>query len=141
MKLFLSFTALLHAIADDRVSTTDLDTGLFYFGCTRAHALNPGAHGEHDERTSLKERGAVAHEKLLRALEKAEVENRCRWFKPEAVGRPYALLNELLRANGVPELTLPSDIEGLGERDGYAYPTVARMAEASGSPIEVHFEG
>jgi hypothetical protein len=137
MRLFLSFSGLLHAIAHDEVSQADLDTGLFFFGCTRSHALNPGGAGEFDERT--KDEGGASHEKLVRALERAELENRCRWHKPRAHFPPYSLLNELLCANGFPQLTLPPDIEELGEVEGYAYPAVARMVEAAGSPVEVHF--
>ena len=138
MKLFLSFTGLLRAIAQEEVTQADLDAGLFYFGCARSHALNPGGAGEYDERINLA-KGAQAHEKLVRALERAESENRCRWLKPDNTSRSYSLLNELLCANGLPQLTLPPEVQELGEADGYGYPAVRRIIEAMGSPVEVHY--
>lgn len=45
-KLFISFAGTMHALKSGRVAVGDLDTGLFVFGCTRDHALTPGASGE-----------------------------------------------------------------------------------------------
>ena len=50
-KLFLSFSSLLTFIAEDKVTVEDLRSGFFLFGCTRGHAIDPGAQGEADERT------------------------------------------------------------------------------------------
>ena len=139
MKLFVSFTTLLGAIAGNAVSQEDLDTGLFYFGCVRSHAFTPGAEAEFDERVSLKERGAPAHEKLIAALTKAEAEGRCRWHRPDNHTRlaPYTLLNELLEANGIEKLKF---VQEDFEPGHYCYPAVRdMMAQIQGPRAEVLF--
>ncbi|MBU1104377.1 hypothetical protein KJ664_00560, partial [Patescibacteria group bacterium] len=44
-KLFISFSGLLVALKSGKIPLSDLDTALFYFGCTRDHAYNPSKHG------------------------------------------------------------------------------------------------
>jgi hypothetical protein len=135
MKLFLSFTGLLRAIVCNEVSQDELDSGLFYFGCTRSHACKPGAAGEFDERTAYRENGLLAHEALLRALASAELAGRCRWHRlEEGVPLPaYPLLNELLLANGVPALTFPTELPD------YTYCGVRDRVREMGLPVEVQF--
>jgi hypothetical protein len=138
MKLFLSFTGLLHAIARDAVSDEDLNTGLFYFGCMREHAYAPGSGGEFDERVSLKEKGAPAHERLVQALAKAEAEGRCRWFRlePGVIHAPYTLLNELFMANGVPELSFDAEQDYVTD---WRYPAVRDLVGAQLTSLEAVF--
>ncbi len=45
--LFISFSGLLCALKSGKVSVKDLTHGLFYFGRTRAQALNPTDEGLH----------------------------------------------------------------------------------------------
>lgn len=138
MKLFLSFTGLLYAIAHNSVSEEDLNTGLFYFGCMRGHAYEPGAHGELDERVLLKEKGAPAYAKLVQALAKAESEGRCRWFRPEpgVLHAPYTLLNELLTTNGVAALQFDEEQDYV---QYWSYPAVRDLAAPQLSKVEVLF--
>ena len=42
-KLFISFTGLMYALKAGRITDDDLASGLFAFGCTRGHAITPGA--------------------------------------------------------------------------------------------------
>jgi hypothetical protein len=136
MKLFLSFTTILGVIARNEVTQEDLDTGLYYFGCVRSHAYHPDAEGERDERSWVKEGGVAAHEKLVKALERAEAEGRCRWHRPDAATRlaTYPTLNELLVANGV------SALKPKHEFEEYSYPAVRDyMAEIEGVQPEVVF--
>jgi len=101
-KLFVSFTALLRHMRDDLVTEKDLDRGLFYFGCTRDHAFNPGANGESNELSWIFKDDDVAtgtHQVLLRYVEKAEKNGRCIWREAKDMNS-YRALNDLLVANG-----------------------------------------
>jgi hypothetical protein len=134
MQLFLSFSGLLCAIVRNEVSQEELGTALFYFGCTRAHALNPGDVGEFDERITYRESGPIA-QGTLRALDKAELTGRCRGHRPDdGIALPaYPLVDELLVADGVPTLTLRTatpDYTYFGARD---------IVKEAGLPVEVHF--
>lgn len=140
MKLFVSFTRLLHAIAAESVSQEDLNTGLYFFGCVRSHAFDPAADGAFDERTALKEKGQPAHEKLVEALRRAEIEGRCRWHRPtDAPGHSaYAELDTLLTANGLKALSPPD--RRLDAEEYYCYPSVRDfMLEVNGPAVEVLF--
>lgn len=104
MKLFASFSGLLRALARNDISQDELDQGLYFFSCVRRHAFEPGFTGEFDERTSLGERGPAAHTQLVQALERAETEGRCAWYRP-TIGRrlnPYEQLSKLLQSRGLP---------------------------------------
>lgn len=101
-KLLLSFTGTLQAMASGALSVENLQTALFFFGCARQHALQPGASGEVDERKWFA--GAQeAHVHLVHALERAEKDSRCRWYRrtPGADLDPLVELNELLTRNGL----------------------------------------
>lgn len=118
-KLFLSFSALLGQIVDGNVTQDDLDKGLFMFGCTRTHAIDPGAHNETDERTWNKGRNAEAYPSLLAALLAAEADGRAAWCRPDMQTRrpPVLVLNELLEKQGM-------QLIKVSESDGYhlSYP-------------------
>lgn len=106
-KLFLSFSTLLREIAHGRMSEEDLQQGLFMFGCTRGHALEPGAKGETDERTWSQGRNAAGHQPLVNALLQAEKDGRAAWLKDEtgrATRSHVTVFNELMAANGLPQL-------------------------------------
>lgn len=140
MKLFVSFTRLLHAIAAESVSQEDLNTGLYFFGCVRSHAFDPAADGAFDERTTLKEKGQPAHEKLVEALRRAESEGRCRWYRPTANQNlpAYEELDFLLTANGPKALSTPE--RRLYAEQHYSYPSVRDyMLEVNGPGVEVLF--
>jgi len=136
MKLFVSFTTLLGAIVRSEVTQEDLDTGLYFLGCVRSHAFEPGAEGETNERLWVRSGGVAAHATLIAALERAATEGRCRWYRPEVLTRlpKYSTLNELLVANG---------LEAVAQKDpfgDYCYPTVRDyLDEKTGFKPEVVF--
>lgn len=129
MKIFLSYSALLVALANGLVSQEDLDQGLYFFGCTRGHAFNPGEAGEGDERESLGKAGMQAHRRLLDAVVAAEAQGRCRWHRPDSKTRlePYAELNRLLDENGQATLPTASDASGQVDMGHYGLPNVEAL--------------
>jgi hypothetical protein len=101
-KLFVSFTALLKAMRDDKVTEKDLERGLFYFGCTRRHAFEPEAQGDSNELEWFFDDATEAtatHQVLLKYVEKAEKDGRCIWREPNTVCS-YEQLNALLVKHG-----------------------------------------
>lgn len=136
-KLFISYSALLSAIAMDAVVQEELDNGLYFFGCTRDHAFHPGASGEFDEREHLGNKGLAAHAVLVQALQNAEREGRCQWHRPDSATRlePFAQLNALLERNGQRKLT-PGGHHELGLYEDYSYPFVDRLLEASAAKLK-----
>src|SRR5208282_1806122 len=101
-KLFVSFTALLKAMRDDKVTEKDLERGLFYFGCTRRHAFEPGAQGDSNELEWFFKDATEAtatHQVLLKYVEKAEKDGRCVW-REASQPNTYEQLNALLVKHG-----------------------------------------
>ena len=136
MKLFLSFSGLLYALARDDVSQEDLDTALYFFGCVRSHAFNPGASSAFNEVSLLKDKGPAILARLISAVEKAEAAGRCRWHRPETgvCLAPFTVLNELLTANNFPRLSCGETYVH------YCYPVVRDLvAESGNTRLEVHF--
>ncbi len=134
-KLFVSFTSLVYGIAGGRVSDADLMTGLFAFGCTREHAMTPGAGGEYVER-GVKDH-PEAHSKLVAAVLLAEGEGRVAWRKDSNHHTNYELVSGLLVKNGIGDIDEASPTPGIN--DGYCYPGVRDRVEHKGYPIEVYF--
>ena len=135
-KLFVSFSTLLSLIAHDKVSAEDLRTGFYLFGCTRGHALEPGAQGEADERQWNKGKNAAGHETLVAAVLEAEKEGRAGWVK---TGRyldrdPYEVLSDLITKHGMPPL-----IRKGGDASMHNYPAMRDAIEEAGIPLEVVF--
>ena len=97
MKVFGSFTWLLHGIAAGLVSDEDMANGLFVFGCKRIHAMDPGI-GEVDERTWVRPPldGHAAHEVLVRAILYAEDCGRCIWWRDGEVEQAQAVVDLLV---------------------------------------------
>lgn len=132
-KLFLSFSTLLREVAHDRITAEDLQHGLFMFGCTRGHALNPGAKGETDERTWSNGRNAVGHPTLVNALLAAEKDGRVAWLKDEtgrATQSHVTVFNELMAANGLPLLKHTEDFAH------HSYPQWRERVKAEDMPLE-----
>jgi hypothetical protein len=130
-KLFLSFTGTLSALKTGRVTEQDLASGLFYFGCTRDHALHPwnGMRNEvlgvfHDD----PERGRTVHGKLAEALVKGEGEGRVMWRDFEGP-QSYEVVNQLLTNNGAGKIDHDLWL-------GYNYPTVAKRIKEASLPID-----
>ena len=102
-KLFVLFTALLKAMRDDKVTEKDLERGLFYFGCTRRHAFEPGAQGDSNELEWWFFKDATeataTHQVLLKYVEKAEKDGRCVWREANQPNT-YEQLNALLVKHG-----------------------------------------
>lgn len=121
-KLFPSFTGLMYALADHRVNHIDLSNGLFVFGCTRGHAINPGAFDEAVEEVVT--RNPLLHAMVVRAITLAEEEGRIRWRTLD-MHTSFDMVNDLLEANGEPPLV--SHLEAYGREDDfpdYSYPSL-----------------
>lgn len=131
-KLFLSFTSLLAMVSTGRVTAQDLSEGLFFFGCTRRHAFEPGAQGETDERTFNGGRYAGAHLAIVKALHEAEQEGRAAWRHDPLTGQldPWAQLDQLLLANG-----FEAAARGTGQGWDAGYPAIAEQLSMKGIPL------
>lgn len=131
-KLFLSFTCLLSAMATGKVSQADLDEGLYMFGCTRGHALEPGAAGESDERT-WNPGYAEAYPAIRESLLKAETEGRAGWIRVKAGDQndSVVILNQMLVGLGYPEFKRTDNDDGWY----HSLPTMVRYIEQSGLPL------
>jgi len=134
--LVISFTGALYAIKSGRLSPGALDTALFYLGCIRDHALNPGANDEYNEVEMLSEdknENRRVHGILVAALKKAEKEGRVEW---RTLKQPntYGALNRLLVKNGFQQIEF-------GVQSHYNYPTVETAVQEQGLPLEVVWRG
>lgn len=141
-KLFVSFTGLMYGIVAGEVSQTDLETGLFHFGCTREHAINPGAAGEHVE-TVVRKHPDV-HAMVVGAILLAEGEGRIAWRTREDGSGRYELLLPLLAANGYAiggAESLIGDWRSSRQYQmgHYSYPAVRDLVEDLALDIEVVF--
>ncbi len=132
-KLFVSFTSLLGLVSQGKVSQADLDTGLFFFGCWREHALNPGAAGEPDERSWDGGKHAHAHAPIVAALLRAEQDGRVAWHNgPNKSGNPWRKLDDLLADNGFRVLHVQHDTSC-----HYGYPAVKAAVAEKGLELDV----
>ena len=132
-KLFVSFTSLMRLVTLGQVTAEDLRHGLFFFGCWREHALNPGAAGEPDERTWSEGRYAAAHPTIVEAVKRAESERRAAWHNgPRIVDSPWVVLDELLRDNGFSPLKPQSVLSC-----HYSYPGVRDAVTGQSLDLEV----
>lgn len=81
MKIFRSFTTTLRLILNAEVSSQELQTGFFSFGCVRDYALNP----DDNDRNPVKqlqappERQLAIHAQLVTAVQAAEADGRAAW--------------------------------------------------------------
>ncbi len=127
-KLFVSFTGTLMGLKEGTVSENDLDTGLFYLGCSREHALDPWKHETNEVMWFWKddpEKGRAVHARLAAALMQGEQEDRVLW-KRKGELQGYEVLNELLAYN---DIGIVSVSEGM--YDHYNYQGVKeKIAEA-----------
>lgn len=132
-KLFVSFTSLLREVTEGRVTPDDLKQGLFFFGCRREHALNPGAKGEVDERTWHQGRYAKAHPVIVAAVVEAERDGRAAWHNvPRRIDSPWRVLNNLLYANGFERLDTTHNL-----LCHYGYHNVRDAAAQQGLQVDV----
>lgn len=113
-KLFLSYSALLKRVADGSVTQTDLDEGLFYFGCCREQVF-----------TASTDDAAL---RIMTAALKAEVDGRIAW-RSRFGGNTYQDLGCLLLCNGY-------DAVSTVRYDVYNYEFVAASLRAGGIPLE-----
>lgn len=130
-KLFVSFSGTVMALKLERVTVDDLDNGLFFFGCSRAHAIDPGAHGE--SVASIVRQNPELHATLAGSVLFAESQGRVRWHKSdegEILGG-YELIDELLVANSCKPLV--SHDEAWGDMsscvpESYGYENVIKRS-------------
>lgn len=136
--LFISYTTIIRELKNGRITENDLNSGLFYLGCVRKHAMNPGANNEGSElmlfykkEEDLENRKA-AHALIVSALKKAEREKRIIWRKNIAVGQSYKVLNRLLVRHGYSGISFEFDGRRSNAASHYCYPGVVdRIKEAS----------
>lgn len=129
-KLFLSFTATLRGLDTGEVTPLDLKRGLFYFGCTRKHAMFPGADKETNEVNWFfknKQQAANRHGLLRQFLQKAEREGRAAYRQKGKLNN-FEELNKLLMANCYKPIICWLD---------YSYPGVESRVEAEKLPLKV----
>jgi hypothetical protein len=126
-KLFISFTGTMAALVTGLVKVEDLKAGLFVFGCTRGHAITPGAAKEYVE--PVVQRYPELHAQLVAAVLEAEAAGRVRW-RGLREHTDYPLVNELLTANGYQPLMPFEEYRGDREwmTDHYNLQTVAERS-------------
>jgi hypothetical protein len=131
-KLFVSFSSLLREVSAGAVTPADLQQGLFFFGCMREHALDPGAAGEADERHWNHGKYATAYPAIRDALLAAEADGRAAWHKVrKPVDGAWRVLDRLLEANGY------SPLQHCNTFSHYCYPGVRDLVAERGLALEV----
>lgn len=133
-KLILSFTSALFALKTGKLTSEDLETALFYFGCTRDHALNPGSKGETNELTWVSNDESEQmriHETLVQGVLKAENAGRIVWRTPDE-SNSFEALNSLLETNGFEQLSF-----NMFDHPEYNYPAVQMAVRDQGHPLQV----
>lgn len=122
-RLFVSFTGLLYGLQRNAVSQADLDNGVFYFACTRDHAVKPWESDYNELNIFEREDGsldgdaaATAHRLVIAAVTKAEREGRIAWRPNAETPNNFRQLNDLLAANGFATIMSDDEIRrGAGE--------------------------
>lgn len=104
-KLFISLTDTLTAMRSGEIKAADLACGLFMFDCRRSRVFNPGSEGEVVDPVLSKHE--LQRRQLMPALEAAEADNRLRWGDDKVGRDAYALVDEVLNANGFQPLERP----------------------------------
>ena len=136
--LVISFTGALHQIKNGKLTALELSDSLFYFGCVRAHAFNPGADANTNELNFVSEDPAEQqriHKILTTALRKAEKKGRVAW-RSMRKGNTYKQLNALLKKNGYAPLSFEQYNQHM-----YNYPTVQQASEEQNLPLKVVWRG
>lgn len=112
-QVILSFTGCLRELSNEFLTRESLNSALFFFGCTRDHAKNPGKDGATDEREWFSG-GMEYHKVLVSALLKAEAEGRCVWREAGYTDtKTLYHFQAVLRSHGIPcdSLMYPSSIQ------------------------------
>jgi len=141
-KMFLSFSNLMHQLVGGTVTESDLDSGLFYFGCTRIAALGlpPGASLSlivADSATNYEQFVSLLVHVLRPALNQAEREDRVAW-RAKNSAQTVVQFEALLAKN----LVLPSRQRTIREQQEYdtvchSFGGNPNVAEAFGNyPLE-----
>ena len=98
-KVFISFTGLLKAMHDDKVTDEDFENGIYYFGCTRGNVFDRPLEELHLEFTRAfgedMSSAEAALGKLREVILRAEKEERVAWRELGQINT-QAELNELL---------------------------------------------
>jgi hypothetical protein len=139
-KLFLSFSGLVRNIRDGQVTQEDLDNGLFYFGCSRGHVIQPfNRLGVGDDVTPAFKGDSVrahkVHEQILKAVLSAEAEGRA-MFRLAVGFTSYRDLNILLANSGYRLLRTEA---GQSDHSDFSKPKVAQQVKEAGLDLEVHW--
>lgn len=123
-KLFISLPGTLIAMRSGEINAADLARGLFMFDCKRSLVFNPGSEGEVVDPVLSKHE--VQRRLLLPALEAAEADNRLRWGDGKVGRDAYALVDELLTANGFHPLERPQQASSMDNL--YTYRSVRQRS-------------
>jgi hypothetical protein len=99
------------AMRSGEIKAADLARGLFMFDCTRSQVFSPGSEGEVVDPALSKH--AAQLRQLLPALEAAEADNRLRWGDGKVGREAYALVDEVLTANGFTPLERPQQASSM----------------------------
>jgi hypothetical protein len=136
-KLFVSFTGTLAAMVNGKVNADDLANGLFAFGCTRDHAITPGAVGEQVE-YQVSQYPEV-HVQLVRSLLAAEADKRIFWRPNVKTPTTFDDVSALLEAHGYKPLMSDEEFVVQFPHRGsqYNYPAV----EHRSTELEVVWDG
>lgn len=127
--LAISFSGLLQQMAKNVVLPEDLGGAIFYFGCTREHAMRRSSVERHlgywEELTY--ERRTELHQQLCELIRQAEAEKRIAWRKGSQSS--WEELNALLQSRNLPPIDPTSTL--------YSYPGVAEAVEDQQLPYDI----
>ena len=86
----------------NKVTEEDLNRGLFYFGCTRAHIFEPEKDQSNEAQLTFQDDpafGQECHRRIKEAVKAAEKEGRAEFRSGQCT---YKKLNDFLTRNGYP---------------------------------------
>lgn len=137
-KLFISYSGLIRHLRDEKVTTADLEDGIFYFGCVREHVMHPEQSERNDSKEAMKRNSSDArrqiHENIVSAALTAEMNGRIgyRLFNEP---NSYEVLASLLEENGYIGFPLESSADRCVT--GYNYPEIVNRVKDAGFDLEV----
>lgn len=130
-RLFLSFTGLMMRLASGHFGGEDLETALFYFGCSRGRFDRDWSV---DEETNMyfetADEARHMWDQMREALLLAEREERA-MFRSLSGSNTYQQLSELLVKNGLPEL------DSVQREEFYSGPNAHHAVTRSHAELEV----
>ena len=117
--LFLSINGALSALKEGRISSKDLDKGLFCVICTQAFF------NQNDKKAVLLQSDPYFNEVFL-ALSMADDEGRCLWQERKKIQTQYGQLNFFLQKNDFHVSLTPAEFVPIKPKD------VVKMVKSAG---------